>query len=586
MARKKTSVQKLLDLGVPLGMANRLYYLYGAEANLLIEENPYRLIELDEYSAWKTAERIARSSGMQEDDERRVAGSMLHTLHQATTEGHVYLGRNQFNKRVTQLMEGVDALSLETGLNALLEEESVVDDPHPESSEERLYSARMHQAESEAARLLITLMQAPSSMGLQSATREEMQQVEEQLGIRLARQQEASIRAAVEHKALIITGGPGTGKTTVLRSVMQLFRLRHASIKLAAPTGRASRRLSDSTGKPASTLHRLLEYNLETQRFNRDASNPLRCDVLIVDEASMIDIELLWYVLRALRPSTHIVLVGDVDQLPSVGPGHVLHDLIETGLIPTIRLTEIFRQREGSLISENAGKIRDGIMPDIEGMGLESGQDFFFIKRSRIEDIQNLLLDLVKERIPRQFGFDPVSQIQVLTPMNRKELGVATLNEMLQNNLNPAPQRFGASQYGVSLGDKVMQLRNDYAREVFNGDIGYVTRIDPRGMKVTINFYGRDVEYEWLDLDSTSLAYAMTVHKSQGGEYPAVVIPIHRQHYMLLQRNLLYTAVSRGKGLVILVGDPRALEIAVQNNKISSRNSGLQQRLMTMHASG
>lgn len=579
MSSKKATVQSLIDLGVPKAMASQVYYRMGAGAEIVISENPYRLLDLDEGSAWRIAELVAHASGFHEDDVRRVQGAILQVFFQAGNDGHVFLPLPQFQERITRLIGGIEADTVFEALENCIQEEQIIAEPDCWADDARIYAWNLHHAESETAERLMQLYHAPSSMGLAPASDDELEVVEEKLGISLADSQRDTLYAAMEQKVIIVTGGPGTGKTTVLKGVLNLFLERHAKVLLAAPTGRAARRLADTTSRKASTLHRLLEYNMDTQRFNRDASNPLKCDVLIIDEASMIDISLMQHVIRALKPSTHLVLVGDVDQLPSVGPGAVLTDLIESECFQTIRLTEIFRQRAGSLISLNAQKINRGEMPDMEGLGLDSGQDFFFINRPEVEQAQRLILELVGERIPRQFGFDPLSQIQVLTPMNKKPLGVHVLNEQLQECINPASHRMKTSTYGIAMGDKVMQIRNDYSKEVFNGDVGFVTQIKAKKKQVVLTFDGRDVVYEWGDLEFTSLAYAVTVHKSQGSEYPAVVMPIHRQHYPLLQRNLLYTAVSRGKGLVVLVGDPRALEIAVQNNKIQHRNTGLKSRL-------
>jgi exodeoxyribonuclease V alpha subunit len=377
----------------------------------------------------------------------------------------------------------------------------------------------------------------------------------------------------------VLTGGPGTGKTTTTRTVIRLLEARGFRYALAAPTGRAAKRLSESTGRPAKTIHRLLEFSpKEGSRFKRNEESPLEIDMLIVDETSMLDLLLTNHLLKALHPETHLLLVGDVDQLPSVGAGNVLRDVIDSGAIAVVRLDEIFRQAEGSLIITNAHRINRGQMPLFH----KKATDFFLFRKDDPETAADLVVDLVKTRVPRKFGLDPMDEIQVLSPMHRGAAGVGELNRRLQAALNPPAEgkperRVGSQTY--RLGDRVMQIRNNYDKDVYNGDMGRIVRLDRVNQMMTVEIDGRPVGYDWSEFDEVVHAYAVSVHKSQGSEYRAVVVPVLTQHYLLLQRNLLYTAVTRAQELVVLVGTRQAIAIAVRNNRIAQRHSGLAERL-------
>jgi exodeoxyribonuclease V alpha subunit len=402
--------------------------------------------------------------------------------------------------------------------------------------------------------------------------------VEEKMGLELASTQRDAIRQAATSKLLVITGGPGTGKTTIVRGLLEIFSAKGLRCALCAPTGRAAKRLSETTGREAKTIHRLLEFDPSCGGFKRDRANPLDLDLLVADEASMVDVVLMNQLLRAIPPAACVVLVGDVDQLPSVGPGTVLCDIIASRAVPVVRLTEIFRQAGQSWIVRAAHRVNEGMMPE----SAPAGQgDFYLVEAESPDAILDLLITLVRDRIPSRFGFDPFRDVQVLTPMNRSVLGARHLNTRLQEVLNPPRQGPQIERFGWTyrVGDKVLQTVNNYQKEVFNGDIGRVTAIDEVDQEVTVSYDGRAVNYDFGELDELALAYSLTIHKSQGSEYPAVVIPLHTQHYMMLQRNLLYTGITRGKKLVVLVGSRKALSLAVRRQDTGQRYSGLGRRL-------
>jgi len=442
--------------------------------------------------------------------------------------------------------------------------------------DEPVYLEALHTAEAGSASRIRRLLAAkirPIQIDIERA----LVWFEAEQKIQLAEEQKEAIRKAVSSKVLVITGGPGTGKTTLVNGIIRILEKKGRRILLAAPTGRAAKRMTETTGREAKTIHRLLEFSPKKMGFERNADNPLEADVVILDEASMIDTVLAYNVLKALPMRCQLVVVGDVDQLPSVGPGSVLNDIIESGVADVVRLRHIFRQADRSLIVVNAHRVNEGLMPETPAEG--SDADFFFIERKEPEEIAATLKALVTDRIPAKFGLDPVDDIQVLTPMHRGTLGAANLNVELQALLNPTGDTMTRGSRTFRVGDKVMQIRNNYDLEVFNGDIGRMKGIDATEQEVLIEFDRRVVKYEYADLDELVLAYACSIHKSQGSEYPCVVIPLHTQHYMMLQRNLLYTGMTRGKRLVIVVGSKRALAIAVKNNKIEQRHTQLAGRL-------
>jgi exodeoxyribonuclease V alpha subunit len=564
--------------GVSTHYAIKIYKAYGAHATEMVRQNPYRLATDIHGIGFKSADKIAAALGIPKDAPQRLEAGTLYLLGQGADRGHLYLPRQTLIEEAEKLLEA-PAGGVETAIAALAETEQVVLEELPEAetpAETAVFLKALHAAESGVeARVRALLVQPllPIEIDLDRAL--DWFEKSEQIG--LARQQRQAIRAGLTRKVLVITGGPGTGKTTLVRGIVRILEKKRQKVLLAAPTGRAAKRLAEATGTEASTLHRLLEFNPQTRQFDRNRDHPLSCDLLIVDEASMLDTVLAYHVLRAVPDHGRLILVGDVDQLPSVGPGRVLSDLIRSEAIEVVRLTEIFRQAERSLIVVNAHRVNQGMMPVLESV--DSDGDFFFFDRKEPEEIVETIAQLVSRRVPGKFGFNPVEQIQVLTPMNRGPLGTDSLNATLRDLLNPEGATVTRGGHSLRVGDKVMQVRNNYDLEVFNGDIGRVSAIDEVDQVMTVTVDGRQVAYDFGSIDELVLAYATTIHKSQGSEYPCVVIPLHTTHYVMLQRNLLYTALTRAKRLAILVGEEKALRVAIGNRRVRPRFTRLAERL-------
>jgi exodeoxyribonuclease V alpha subunit len=545
----------------------------------VVRHNPYCLSADVSGIGFLTADRIARSLGIPPQDSRRIEAGVLHVLGQTTDEGHVYFPRGDLTTKCQEILqapkETVDAAldRLATGGKVVFEE----GDPGPgPEAETAVFKHSLFHCEQEVARRLKTLRKAPKSLRPQ-AGRSAVAWVQQRMRLALATRQVDALQAALKRKVLVITGGPGTGKTTIIRGVLDLFDRLRAAVLLAAPTGRAAKRLSEASGRPARTLHRLLEFSFAQGGFQRHAERPLACDLLVVDEASMIDVVLMHHLLQAVPDTATLILVGDVHQLPSVGPGNVLGDIIASGAVATVELTEIFRQARRSRIVVNAHRINRGRFPRIDRDDPET--DFFFIEKADPEAVLELILRLATDRIPARYGLDPVADIQVLSPMHRGPVGAANLNRRLQEALNPGDATVAHGDGGYRAGDKVMQIRNNYDKDVFNGDIGCVEAISSFDRQVRVRFDERAVDYDYSELDELALAYAVSVHKSQGSEYPAVIVPVVTQHYILLQRNLIYTAVTRGRRLVVLVGTRKALHMAVRNDRPLKRFTRLAHRL-------
>lgn len=565
----------LQSYGVGTSRAVRIYRTYGNEAIAKVSENPYRLA-LDIHGiGFKTADTIAQKLGIPKDSLIRAQAGVRHVLQELSGEGHCACERDKLVEISCRLLEISEDLA-RTALDTEVEAEHLVADRIDDV--DVLYLAALHKAEvavAEHLRRLAEGQSAWSTVDVQKA----IPWVEAKAQIQLSHSQKKAVALALQNKLLVITGGPGVGKTTLVNSILRIIAAKQAEILLCAPTGRAAKRLCESTGLEAKTIHRLLEFDPKAYGFKRNAENPLEADIVVVDEASMIDIVLMNQLLKAIPDSAALLLVGDVDQLPSVGPGAVLSDIISSNVVPVVRLTEIFRQAATSKIIVNAHRINEGKLPVTHGP-TDDLSDFYFIPAETPEAINDKVMQVVCERIPKRFGLDAIKDVQVLTPMNRGGLGSRSLNIELQKRLNkgtgPQVTKFGWS-YGT--GDKVLQTVNNYDKEVFNGDIGTISGVDLEESELTIEFDGREVKYDVNELDEVCLAYAASIHKSQGSEYQAVVIPLATQHYMMLERNLLYTGVTRGKKLVVVVGQPKALAMAVKNKRSARRVTALAHRL-------
>ncbi len=562
--------------GVGTARAVRIYKTYGEAAIARVTENPYRLA-LDIHGiGFKTADAIAQRLGIPPDSLIRAQAGVRHVLQEIASQGHCAAYREVLTEKAAALLE-IPAPIIEQAVVAELALENLVEEPIEDRP--ALFLTPLQRAERGIAASLSRLRLSAPVWGAIDTERA-IPWVETQTGVRLSASQRVAVAAAVNGKVTVVTGGPGVGKTTVVNGILRILAARGVEMRLCAPTGRAAKRLSESTGREARTIHRLLEFDPQTQGFKRDQYSPLDTHLVVVDECSMVDVVLMNQLLRAIPNHSAMLLVGDVDQLPSVGPGSVLADLIASGVVPTVRLTEIFRQAAASRIIVNAHRINAGKMPEAP-QTTGSSSDFYLIPCDGPEQVRDRLMRVVTERIPGRFGLDPVAEVQVLTPMNRGGLGARALNVALQERLNPSAEpritRFG---WTYAPGDKVIQLVNDYDKEVFNGDIGRISTIDPEEGLVRVDYDGRHVEYEPGELDELALAYATTVHKAQGSEYPAVVIPLATQHYTLLERNLLYTAVTRGRRLVVLIAEPKALAMAVKRVGSQKRLTRLRERLL------
>ncbi len=559
--------------GVGTSRAVRIFRTYGPEAVSLISENPYRLAADIRGIGFLTADRIAATLGIDKRAMIRARAGVGYTLAEALDDGHCGLPETVLGAEAARLLEIPEPLVAQA-LDLEVAEGTIVRDTV--AGTPCVFLAALHAAERIIAARLHLLGRGPVPWTAIDADRA-IPWVQQRLGLTLAAMQEEALRLAVATKCLVITGGPGVGKTTLLKAILAVIGARRPRVALCAPTGRAAKRLSESTGLEAKTIHRLLEVDPKTGGFRRQESHPLACDLLVVDETSMVDVPLMHALLRAVPPQAALVLVGDVDQLPSVGPGQVLSDVIGSGAVPVVRLTEVFRQASASQIVVNAHRINRGEMPETGG---SADADFHIVEVDDPADGAAKVLQIVRERIPARFGLDPLRDVQVLCPMNRGVLGARSLNAELQRLLNPGRaeriERFGMT---FSPGDKVMQIENDYDRDVYNGDLGFIASIDPSTSRVVVTFDGRDVAYDAGDLDRLVLAYATTIHKAQGSEYPAVVVPLSTQHYPMLQRHLVYTAVTRARRLAVLVVQPKALAIAVSGRLAPRRWTKLREWL-------
>ncbi len=570
--------------GVGTGYAVKIFRHYGNRAVAVVRENPYRLATDIAGIGFVTADRIAEKIGIPRNAPMRVAAGVLYVLNRLADAGHVYFPETALIDRAQEALAVAPALIVQSLRTLAAEELVIIEGPPPggpgaEGASQPVYLTPFHRCETAIARKLRALLEVPRARPVVEAD-VALAWVQQQLAITLSENQVQAVRVAITHKVMVITGGPGTGKTTIVNSILRLLGRVPARVLLAAPTGRAAKRMSEATGSEAKTIHRMLEYNFQKGGFQRNEENPLVCDALIVDEASMIDVVLMHHLLKAVPLTAAFILVGDVNQLPSVGAGNVLGDVIESGAVPVVRLTQIFRQASQSQIIVNAHKINEGVLPLTDGAGAdETGQDFFFIEREEPEHVRDTIIELVLNRIPKGFGLDPLNEIQVLTPMHKGVVGTTHLNQKLQEALNPGEGGVARGEFFYRVGDKVMQIRNNYDKEVFNGDIGRITALSAEDRELTVVFDGRAVAYDFSDLDEIVHAYAVSVHKAQGSEYPAVIFPVLTQHYILLQRNLIYTAVTRARRLAVLVGTRRALTIGVKSARTERRFTRLCERL-------
>ncbi len=562
--------------GIGTQRAVRIYKTYGARAMDLISANPYRLAGDIRGIGFRLADKIAMSLGVEKTSPMRARAGIAYVLNEAMNEGHCGLPRARFYEMAERLLLIPTPIIDEALEHEIMEHNVLAGDL---AGEPAVFLRALFEAEYAIAGSFNRLMSdAPPWPEVDLEKR--LPALEKAGGLKLADSQTEALRLAMKSRIMVITGGPGVGKTTIINSIISLVAKEGLEITLCAPTGRAAKRMSETTGREARTIHRLLESDPSTGGFRRNEEEPLSCDFLICDETSMVDVPLMHALTRALPDKAALLLVGDIDQLPSVGPGQVLRDIIDSGVVPVVRLTEVFRQARESRIVLNAHMINRGEMPDLQKP--QGKSDFYFIEAPSEERGRDKIIELVGQRIPRGFDLDPLRDVQILTPMNRGGLGTRSLNIELQQVLNPEkPGQPKARRFGWTYrpGDKVMQTSNDYDREVFNGDLGYILSIDEAESEMVIDFDGRHVSFDFADLDNLTLAYATTVHKSQGSEYPAIIMVMTMQHFPMLERNLLYTGVTRGRQLVLLVGERRAIEKAVRGDRQRHRWTRLRENL-------
>lgn len=550
-------------------LALKIYRHYGARAISVLQQDPYQLVYDISGIGFITADKIAQELGISLESPSRIKAGLHYVLYSATDEGHVYIPKVELIHHAAEILKVSEDRVVEA-LEGLLAEKRVVIEA------ENIYPASLYYSETEIAQRLQQINNQPVAPLDMTVLENEIAKLEQKWKLTLADQQKDAIKKAFLHPILVLTGGPGTGKTTTLRSMIELFLRHHLRVGLGAPTGRAAKRLEETTGYEAKTIHRLLEFNPRTSQFTRDQQNPLPNDVIVIDEVSMMDLPLFFNLLRGISRGARVVLVGDVDQLPAVGPGNILKDIIGSGVVEVVTLNRIFRQAGTSDIITNAHCINRGDFPYLTN---QKDDNFFFVKEEDPVKVAETIKNLCTFRIPQRYHFDPFMEVQVITPMYKGEAGANNLNTILQNALNPQGSELQRGGRIFRVGDKVMQIRNNYQKDIYNGDIGRISAIELETQEVMVKFEERTVIYDFSELDEIVLAYAITVHKSQGSEYKAVVMPILTQHYIMLQRNLLYTAVTRAKSLFIMVGTKKALALAIKNNKIATRYTSLAERM-------
>lgn len=571
----------LQDNSIPVPLSAKILRAYGNDAMTVLEENPYQAAKDIPGIQFSMADALARRLGMSEDDPKRIHACIHHIMEQHASDGHMYAIHDRLIQRCKRLLNvGQDEIG--AGIDALIDSGELVRCAVSNEDEALgIFLQAYHQIETGIANRLTALLSIPVTLP-EIDTTLIIAEVLKKLAIKLSPEQLDVLGGIFAHRVAIITGGPGTGKTTLIRSITAILSLLGKQTLLAAPTGRAARRLSEVTQRRTSTIHKLLGFNFVEGDFDKNQDDPLEADTVIIDEASMVDAPLMFHLLKAIPMSAELILVGDVFQLPSVGPGNVLSDLIQSHKIQTYELKTIYRQAQESSIVMNAHKVRMGEPLDLDG---PDHSEFYFIKQHNPEKAVETIVKLCSESIPRKYDLDRIGEIQVLSPMHKGAVGTINLNQVLQKALNSEPSPDGKPHGIFRIGDKVMHLKNNYQKDVFNGDIGIIRTIENSEHMLSVDYEGWIVEYDFEELDELSLAYAISVHKSQGSEYPAVIIPLMTQHYPLLQRNLLYTAMTRGKRLVIFVGTEQALDIALKNDKPRKRLSSLAYRLSEQGAS-
>ncbi len=561
-------------------LAPKIFKAYGNSSISVIRQNPFKLADSVYGIGFRTADAISEKLGFERESPLRMEAGIRHVLQKMAEDGHLFCPYEELVSRGAELLKVDEALVGET-VKRLVRSRDLVLEGAEGVEGGAVFLRRFHLYETGISRHLARILTGPGSLGNMDLAKS-IAWAGQQMGLCLAGEQVRAIEAAFKHKVVVITGGPGTGKTTIIDAIVKIAGRAGAKVALAAPTGRASKRMEQATGLEAKTIHRLLDFQPQKGGFQKDEHSPIDAQIVIIDEVSMLDAPLAYYLLRAVSTEASLILVGDKDQLPSVGPGNVLSDLLGCRKLPVVALKNIFRQAARSLIVTNAHRINNGRMPVDRAQAPATASDYYFIEQTNPEEALRIIVELVTSRIPKRFRLDPLTQIQLICPMHKGILGTQNVNSVLQKALNPHAALASPSLKGLKEGDKVMQVKNNYEKTVFNGDIGYVEAVDQEGGEVIVKFGGKRVNYAPYELGELSLAYAITVHKSQGSEYPAVILPLTEEHYIMLQRNLLYTAVTRAKRLLVMVGTKRALSIAVRNQKATHRYTLLAQRLRSL----
>lgn len=568
----RSTIIFLQSYGLSASYANKIYEHYKNNTIEIVKKDPYKLASDIDGIGFLTADSIAQKMGFSSDSAIRASAGVLFALQELTQKGHVYYPKTQLTAFAKKLLN-IDEKFISQAIEDLAQQKSIIIENLGKGAEEAVFLPKYHWAEIEIAQKLEKIKNTPKDID-EISEKMALAHIQNKLSISLAEKQTEAIQAALSNKILIITGCPGTGKTTIIKAIIELFSLVTRKILLAAPTGRAAKRMSEATQKSAKTIHRLLEFDSITWKFQKNEEAPLKADLIILDEASMIDTLLMHDLLKAIPPTSSLIIVGDTNQLPSIGAGNVLKDIIISKAFPVIELNEIFRQAEQSEIIVNAHKVIRGENPHIGNQG-----DFIFINETNENAVLNKVVSIVQNEIPKRFNYDPVNDVQVLSPMKRGVVGCINMNKVLQEALNPQKFYITKDKRIFCIGDKVMQIKNNYTKNIFNGDIGTISYIDSKKGAISVNIDGNNVDYEYNELDELMLAYAISIHKSQGSEYPAVVIPLVMSHAIMLQRNLIYTGITRGQELVIVVGSEEAMHFAIRNKNISARNTWLKGRL-------